>query len=288
MSATAEQAWTVLALLNWTAGHLAKKGVPNPRREADALLGKVLDLDRLQLYLAFETLPSPAELGSFRELVRRRGEREPLQHLLGEVTFDGLRLRCDRRALIPRPETEGLAQKAAALPLPDGGVADLGTGSGCLALSLHRRLARPVLATDISAEALELARENAQALGSADGLRFEQGALFEPFSRVRLAPLALLVSNPPYVPEAGRADLQPEVGRFDPSQALFAGEDGLAVLRPLLAGAPAWLAPGAWLALECGEGQASRLKSEQGPAWAESVVEKDLFGVERYLFCRRA
>jgi release factor glutamine methyltransferase len=274
---------TVLELLQLAAGYLTKKGVASARREADALLGHVLEKDRLHLYLAFEEMPSAKEVDLFRELMKRRGEREPLQYLLGEGRFLGLRLKLDKRALIPRPETEALAQRLRALVAEGASGADVGTGSGCLALSLaaHGLLMQ---ATDLSADALALAQENAVLNGLEGKLRFAQGSLLEPVEGM----LDLLVSNPPYIVE-GTA-LQPEVGGFEPALALYGGADGLSALKPLLLGAPSKLKAGAWLALECGEGQPALLAEMAGAsgAWSEVLIEADPFGIPRFLLARRA
>jgi release factor glutamine methyltransferase len=273
---------TVLELLQLAAGYLDKKGVASPRREADALLGHVLEKDRLHLYLAFEERPSTTEVDLFRALMKRRGEREPLQYLVGEGNFMGLRLKLDKRALIPRPETEALAQRLRALVAAGGSGADIGTGSGCLALSLAAH-GLDIQATDVSADALALASENAVMNGLQAKLRFAQGSLLQPVTGM----LDLIVSNPPYIPE-GTA-LQPEVGGFEPAQALFGGADGLSLLRPLLAEAPSKLKPGAWLALECGEGQPKLLAvdAQASGAWAQVLIEEDPFGVPRFLLTQR-
>lgn len=279
---------SVLELLTLAAGYLEKKGVPSARREADALLGHVLGCDRLHLYLRFEEQPLDAELDAFRALMRRRGEREPLQHILGKVRFLDLELGCDARALIPRPETEGLAKRLRSLLALEGAqAADIGTGTGCLALSLASAGAE-VLATDLSPEALALAAENAASTGLAGKLRFKQGDGLAALDGE--APLDLLVSNPPYIASGDAADLQPEVGRFEPALALYSGEDGMELLRRLLDGAPQRLKAGAWLALECGAGQPALLaeQARAGGAWAAVAVEKDIFDVDRFLICQRA
>lgn len=274
---------TVLELLQLAAGYLQKKGVFSPRREADALLGHVMEKDRLHLYLAFEERPTAAEIDLFRGLMKRRGEREPLQYLVGEGKFLGLRLKLDKRALIPRPETEALAKRLRALAPAGARGADIGTGSGCLALSLAAH-GLDMLATDLSQDALDLAQENA-ALNSLEGkLRFAQGSLLDPLDGL----YDLIVSNPPYV-EAD-AELEPEVKDHEPAGALFAGADGMDLLRPLLQGAPEHLKPGAWLALECGQDQPAALVegARATGAWAELLVEEDPFGVPRFLLARRA
>jgi release factor glutamine methyltransferase len=277
---------TVLELLTLAAGYLDKKGVPSARREADALLGHVLGCDRLHLYLRFEEQPLPAEVDAFRALMLRRGEREPLQYLTGRCRFLDFTVLCDKRALIPRPETEDLAKLALELLGPAAGrrVADIGTGSGCLALAMAKAGAA-VTAVDLSPLALELAGENALALGLSLDLR--QGDLCAPLDG--LEPFDLLLSNPPYIGEAEREGLQPEVGRHEPAMALFSGPEGLDAPRSLLAQAQARLQPGAWLVMELGLGQAARLAAEAAAlGWAEARTSKDSFDVERFLACRRA
>jgi release factor glutamine methyltransferase len=279
----------VLDLLNLAAAYLAKQGVPSARREADALLAHVLGCDRLGLYLRFEERLDAGLVDRFRDLMLRRGRREPLQYLTGRARFLELDLACDRRALIPRPETEDLARLALSLLGAPAGkaCADVGTGTGCLALLLAARGAR-VVATDVSRAALDLAGENAAALGLADKVRFAEGPLLAPLAGE--PPLDLIVGNPPYIAEGERAGLAPEVVRWEPAQALFAGAEGLDVLLPLLDSAADRLAPGGWLALECGRGQAASLlaRARASGRWADAGTRRDSFDVERFLACRRA
>lgn len=278
---------TVLELLTLAAGYLEKKGVPSARREADALLGHVLGCDRLHLYLRFEEQPDDAQVDAFRALMRRRGEREPLQYLLGRVRFLDLDLAVDRRALIPRPETEGLAKRLCQGLKAGAQAADIGTGTGCLALSLAKAGAQ-VLATDISQDALDLAAGNARALGLDASVRFRQADGLQGLDGE--APWDLLVSNPPYIDPADATGLAPEVSQWEPAQALYAEEAGQSLLRALLAGAPGRLKPGGMLALECGQGQAAGLAAvaQASGAWAMVGVEKDVFDVDRFLVCQRA
>jgi release factor glutamine methyltransferase len=279
----------VLDLLTLAAGYLEKKGVPAARREADALLGHVLGCDRLHLYLRFEESPAAEEVDRFRALMRRRGEREPLQYLTGRVRFAELELACDRRALIPRPETEDLAKLVAGLAGDGhpGRCADIGTGGGCIALHMASKGAA-VLATDADPGALALARENAAALGLDGRIRFAQGPLYGPLAGEE--PFDLIVSNPPYIAVGEKSGLQPEVARWEPEAALFAGAEGLDVLLPLLDGAPARLRPGGWLALECGPGQARALaqRARASDAWALADTRRDSFAVERFLVCQKS
>lgn len=276
----------VLELLSLAATYLDKKAVASARREADAMLGHVLGCDRLHLYLRFEELPGDAEVDAFRALMLRRGEREPLQYLLGRVRFLDLDLSVDQRVLIPRPETEGLAKRLRGA-LSDGArVADIGTGSGCLALSLAKAGAQ-VVATDLSQAALDLAAENAAALGLQASVCFKQGDALEALNGE--AVFDLVVSNPPYIDRADEQSLAPEVARWEPALALYAEEAGLALLRRILDAAPDRLKPGGLLALECGQGQPALLAdiAQASGRWAEVTVEKDVFDVERFLICRR-
>jgi release factor glutamine methyltransferase len=286
VSATARK--TVLELLSLAAGYLEKKGVPSARREADALLGHVLGCDRLHLYLRFEEAPLDGEVDAFRALMLRRGEREPLQYILGKVRFLDLELAVDRRALIPRPETEGLARRLTSAFQYEGlRAADIGTGSGCLALALARAGAS-VLATDISAEALELAAENAASNKLGDRVVFRRGDGLAALAGE--APYDWIVSNPPYIAAPAEATLQPEVARWEPAAALYSGREGLDLPLALLAGAPDALAPGGRLAMEFGAGQGPRLRdaAQSSGAWAELRIEKDVFDVDRFLLCQRA
>ncbi len=253
----AEQALTVLELLRRATGHFAARGIDTPRLDAELLLAAALGVERLQLYLHFEKPVDPRERGAYRELVRRRAaERVPVAQILGRREFWSLSLAVTPDVLIPRPETETLV--AAALErLPDAeaalSVLDVGTGCGAVALALASERPRArVVASDVSAPALELAARNAEKLGLAARLRFAQGDLFEPVAGERFE---LVVSNPPYLAESERAGLAPELSH-EPEAALFAGPDGLAVLRRLVAGVPACLAPGGVFACELAPAQA--------------------------------
>ena len=288
-----EAPWTVLRLLRWMESYLASHGVSPARRQAEDLLGAVLELDRLHLYLEFEAVPSPAELERLRELVRQRAAGAPLQHLLGWQPFLGLRLACDRRALIPRPETEELARRVAAWlkQRQPWAAADLGTGSGCLALALAKEAGEGSMwAVDRSAEALALAAENAEACGLSGRLRLLQGDWVEPLRAAHAGPLDLLVSNPPYIPSAEIAGLDPSVRDHEPRAALDGGGDGLRDLRLLLAEAPGLLKPGGLLAMECGLGQPETLVrlALQAGAWDSALALPDLTGRLRYLWALKA
>jgi len=276
--------WTPLKLLSWTQGYFARGGVDSPRLAAELLLAHTLGCDRVRLYLDFDKPLGPEELATFRGLVKRRAEGEPVAYLTGVKEFHGRRFRVDSRVLIPRPETELLLE--AGLPaLPAAGAAlDLCTGSGALAicLALERPGAR-VTATDLSAEALEVAAANAAALGAA--VTFHAGDLFGALP-AGPARYDLIVANPPYVPSGEWEGLSREVRR-EPRLALDGGPDGLRLLSRLAAEAPRFLVPGGTLVAEMHERHAEllpRLCREAGFAAAEA--RRDLAGLPRLVVAR--
>lgn len=275
--------WTPLKLIQWTQGFFARSGVDAPRLTAEVLLAHALRCDRVRLYLDFDKPLGETELTAFRELVKRRAAGEPAAYLTGRKEFFGRTFKADRRALIPRPETE-LVVEAALRALPEAGSAlDLCAGSGCIGvtLALERPRARVVLA-DLSAEALALARENAEALGAK--VELAQGDLYAPLEDgLRFDVIA---ANPPYVPASEVPRLARELSR-EPGIALDGGEGGLAVASRLIAGAPARLVPGGSLVVEMHESHAATFPSlcrDAGFASAEAF--KDLAGLPRYVVAR--
>lgn len=269
----AERVWTPLELLRWTTEYLAGKKFHNARLNAELLLAGVLGCKRLDLYLQFDRPLSASELAEFKARLRRRARREPLQYIEGTAAFRSLSLQVDRRVLIPRPETEVLVGEV--LRWADGRrgleVLDVGTGSGAIAISLATEGAdrfRRVVATDVSPDAIKLAGENARAAGGA--VEFRQGHVYAPVTSERFD---VVVSNPPYVAEHERGELDTEVREWEPETALFSGPDGLTVLRDLVGGASEHLRPGGLLALETG--------SEQTDTVAEMIRIEDKFGAPR-------
>jgi release factor glutamine methyltransferase len=239
----------------------------------------------MQLYLQFERPLSEPELEKIRPLVRRRGQHEPVQYILGATEFHGLRLQVDRRALIPRPETELLIELVGReLAAPPARILDLGTGSGAIALALAQQYpASQVMAVEASADALALAAENAASTGLAERVSLLQSNWFE---QVPADPrFDLIVANPPYLTAAETAAAAPEVREFEPHAALTsAGADGLADLRAIVAAAPRYLAPGGLLALETGVAQHAvllPLAREAGFSRVES--RPDLTGRDRFV-----
>lgn len=288
MSAADARSWTVLELLRWTTEFFEARGIETPRLDAEVLLAHALGSDRLHLYLDFDKPASPEERAAFRGLVRRRAEeRVPVAYLTGSREFWSLPLRVTSDVLVPRPDTETLVEAVLAR-LPDVeaelSLLDVGTGCGAIALALaaERPKAR-VTATDLSPAALEVARENAQRLGLADRMRFLAGDALEPVAGERFD---AIVSNPPYVAAEERDSLAPEL-RHEPAMALYADASGTALLRRLVADAPAALQPGGLLALELAPAQAADVREWLGAAgMGELRTHRDLSGRERAVSAR--
>lgn len=278
----------LLEIVKKTTDFLSAKGVENPRLNAELLIGHALSLSRMQLYLQFERPVTEPELEEIRPLVKRRSQREPLQYILGETEFFHLKLKTDRRALIPRPETEHLCELITQrLQAPPATILDLGTGSGAIALGLAAFYPNAaVTALDVSEAALDLARENAGALGLAGRLRLLRSDWFtalEPGTRFEL-----IVANPPYLTEQETAAAMPEVRGHEPLVALASGADGLAALTRIITEAPRFLVETGLLALETGLDQQTVLR-EQAAAAGFTRVEslRDLTDRERYLLAWR-
>jgi release factor glutamine methyltransferase len=249
---------TVLEILQSTTAYFKKRNVESPRLNAEHLLAHSLGKKRIELYLEFERPLGEAELAPLRELVRRRGQGEPLQHLLGTVEFCGRSFVCDKRALIPRPETEELVEHLLKLEWPTNcRMLDVGTGSGVIGISLAAELPHAqVDAIDASDEALSLARENATRLLPDRAIQFTKSDLMLSVTHV----YDLIVANLPYVPAGDRGSVSREVLR-DPEAAVFAGPAGDEVIRRLITEAPPKLKAGGVLALELGIGQAEGLSA---------------------------
>jgi release factor glutamine methyltransferase len=273
---------TVADVVKRSTEFLAGKGVPSPRVDAEHLVGKALGLTRLELYLHYDRPLTEAEVAEIRELVRRRGSREPLAYILGEWGFRRLTLKVDERGLIPRPETEVVVERCltllAAVEAPT--VLDVGTGTGVIALAIADELpGARVTAIDASADALALARENAERTGLRVELRRHD--LLEGLPG---GPYDLVVSNPPYVEPQELTGLQPEVRDWEPREALV----GHGMTEAVARGAQAALEPGGWLVLEVGDGTApavSELLASLG--FGAVAATRDLAGRDRVVEGRR-
>jgi release factor glutamine methyltransferase len=281
--------WTVLDVVRWTTARFSERGLGTPRLDAELLVAHVLSLPRVQLYVQFERVLSPEELGALRDLIKRRQAGESIAYLTGRKEFWKFEFGVDARVLVPRPDTETLVEEALAriAPAAEGSAprfADVGTGSGALAITLAKlRTDAAVFASDVSAAALEVARANAERLGAS--VTFVEGDLAAPLAAH--APFALLVANLPYIPTGDLASLPIDV-RTEPALALDGGVDGLDLVRRLVADAPALLAPAGALALEIGAGQADATRALLTSAGFTDVqTRKDLAGVERVVSGRR-
>src|SRR6266699_5754862 len=277
---------TVLDVLESTTAYFKKREIESPRLNAEHLLAQVLGCKRIELYLEFERDLGEAELALLRERVRRRGQGEPLQHLLGPVEFCGRTFLCDKRALVPRPETEQLVELLISkfhFPNPNFRVLDVGTGSGVIVLTLAREFSEAeIFAVDISEKALALALENAERLGLNDHIRFEKSNLLRDIEGT----FDLIVANLPYIAAQDRHILPREV-LHDPDVALFSGARGDELVHELIEQAPERLRPGGLLALEIGLGQSQGLLSVLAEKKYRDIDSKnDYSGVIRFLFAR--
>jgi release factor glutamine methyltransferase len=275
---------TVLEVLQATTAYLKKHNVENSRLNAEHLMAHALGRKRIELYLDFERELNETELGPLRELVKRRSEGDPLQHLLGNVEFCGLTFLCDKRAMVPRPETEQLVELVEArIENRESKIVDVGTGSGVIAISLAAKFPEAkILAVDISDDALVLAQENAAMLNLKDRVQFLKSRLLENVEGA----FDLIVANLPYISTQDRRTLSREV-LHDPEVALFAGKRGDELVRELIDKAPARLHPGGLLALEIGLGQNETLLSALAEKNYRDICSKnDYNGVTRFIFAR--
>ena len=275
---------TVLECLEGGASYLRERGIESPRRNMEWLLAQQLSCSRIELYASFDRPMNEQELAPLRGLLKRRGEGEPLQHILGTVEFAGREFLCDKRALIPRPETEEMVESALKLELKDHlQILDVGTGSGVIgitiALSLGERCASTVL-TDISPDALALARENA------DRHALPVSCIESDLLEGVAGKYHLILANLPYVSQAEKDALAREVAH-DPATALFGGNDGLDILRRFIPAVKDHLSPSGWLVLEIGSTQGPEVVALAQSAGLNAVrLEDDLSGKPRFVFAQ--
>ncbi len=272
------------ALLEEATAALGAAALPQPRREAVRLWSQLTGEKPAELFVHSDDGAPPAAVSDFRVAVRRRSAGEPLAYVSGQVGFRWLTLRCDRRALIPRPETEGLVDRVLER-VRTGRLVDIGTGSGCLALSLASEGAfSQVIGIEASPDALALAEENRRRIGAPVCL--VRGDLCTPLQR---GAFDALVSNPPYLSPGEYAALDVSVRSWEPRPALVSGSDGLEATTRLLHDAADVLRPGGWLALEVDCGRAHECARRAiALAWSDVMIQRDLFGRERYLLARRS
>jgi release factor glutamine methyltransferase len=259
------KSWTIKELLLVTSDFLKKKGIDSPRLTSEILLAHQLNIDRVTLYLNYDQPLNERELSGYRALIKRRLKREPLQYITGTQEFWSLEFVVNPHALIPRPETELLVELAIerlkALPelenhLPN--IVDLGTGCGAIAISLAKEIGKTkIWATDISSDALKLARLNAKKHGVADNITFLLGNLWEPLMDLGVT-FDIVLSNPPYIAPEEFDNLSPEVRDYEPRLALDGREEGMHFIEKIISEAPAFMNPGGWIMLEMAPGQTEK------------------------------
>ena len=283
------RSWRLLDILENTSRFFASKGLENARLQAELLLAAVLGVKRLDLYLQFERPLHTSEVDHYREYVRQRLQRVPVQYITGVAAFRHLELTVTPAVLIPRPETEVLVDVALEL-LPEGGrVLDLCCGSGAVALSLAQEAAAAeVVAADVSAAALEVAKANGQRCGLAERVEWHCGDLFAPLRGTE--PFDLVAANPPYVRRGDLAQLAPEVRDYEPHLALDGGEDGLAYYRRIAQEAADFIRPGGYLLLEVGDGQSAAVEAllARSERLTEVQIRPDLNQIPRVVVARAA
>ena len=279
---------TIREIKERTEAFFESKGVPNARLDTDTLIAHSLGIKRLELYLDLDRPLTAAQLAELRPLVKRRAEREPLQYIVGTVDFCDMELKVDRRALIPRFETEELVELACeALSASPKTILDLGTGSGALALALAKKYPEAsVDAVDVSAAALSLAQENALALGLDARVTFHEGSWWRPLGLGEQL-YDLIVSNPPYLTDEEMTTAEPEVVGHEPHSALVSGADGLDDLRLIFKEAASHMKPGGLLALETGIAQTEALDALAVAAGLQGECMEDLSGRPRFYFARK-
>jgi len=289
---TAEETWTISRLLHWTRDFFQKKGIEKPLLEAEILLAHAMKIKRIELYTAFETEPTETQRAVFRDAVKRRGHGEPTAYLTGSKEFYSLLFRVDRNVLVPRPETEDLvlqtldAIRTYSAENPPV-IADIGTGSGIIAVTLAKHLPKhlttaKIIAVDVSAEALNVAKGNAETHGAAEQIEFRQSDLLENISET----LDIVVSNPPYVSQSEYEALPTDVKNFEPKVALLAGTNGTEVIERLIPQAATRLRSGGHLLMEVSpmivESVAKLLHG-----WDSVQIFPDLAGKQRIVYGRK-
>jgi release factor glutamine methyltransferase len=280
----AQERWTVQRVIQWTTEHFQKKGLDNPRLEAEVLLAYLLGMDRMGLYLNYDRPLKEEERTAYREMIQRRTAKEPLAYIVGTKEFWSLSFAVSPECLIPRPETEHLVEEAVRIGKglkPPLRVLEIGQGCGAIAIALATELGEAeIVATDISVGACSLAQANAERHGVGGRIRFVLGDLFPRGEK----PFGLICSNPPYIPTTEVLALASEVRDYEPLTALDGGEDGLRFFREIAAGVSPFLVPGGWLLLEMGQGQAPQVATilqEQG--FQQIDLIPDLAGVKRVI-----
>ncbi len=290
-----EKRWTTIELIKWTTGYFESKGLSSPRVDAEILLAWVLECERMDLYTRWDRPVSEDERDRFRDTVRRRASGEPVQYITGEQPFHDLKVRVDRRVLIPRPETEWLVERLFETVQPSGSekpckVLDVGTGSGAIACALASGWPMAtVWAVDVSRGALDLARVNAETAGVAERLHFLEGDLLQPVAE-KTSFFDIVVANLPYIPSPSMKSLPREVRDFEPTLALDGGDDGFRYAGRMLEEVAMLTAPFGWLALELDHTTmplAVEVLKRSGD-WETVRAENDLTDKPRAVFAQKS
>ena len=277
--------WHVLELLQWTTSYFKKHNIPNPRLDAEVLLGHLLKKSRLQLCLLFDMPIFQEDLTVLRELIKKRIARTPISYLTNHKEFMSLDFYVDERVLIPRPETEFIVETV--LKSNDSNperILEIGTGSGAIAISLAVNMPEcEIIATDICEKALGVAEKNRDSHECSDRIELIQGDLFEPIKRVNPKKFNWIVSNPPYISIDESKKLSKDIYDYEPHIALIAGNDGLSAIHRLVAEAPYFLLPKGKLIFEIGAKQAESVKAilDEQPAYKHFQLINDYAGIER-------
>jgi release factor glutamine methyltransferase len=279
--------WTPLKIIQWGVPYLKQRGIQNPKLDAEILIAHALKIDRLKVYLQFDRPLTQDELTSIRDLLKRRALQEPIQYITGQKEFFGLPFKVAPGVLIPRPETEYLVENAVnylkEIPLEKRLVLDLGTGSGCIGISIAKNVSCRVWAIDLFEKALEIAKENAERLEIGSSIIWRKGNWFDSLQLDDPAQFSVIVSNPPYIPLKEKKNLSPEIVEYEPPEALFAGEDGLKAYMEISQGLKHRILPLGAVFLELNANCYDKIvKIFRHLGWNESVY-RDLQGLPRIL-----
>ena len=281
----ATQRWHVLELLEWTTGYFEKHNIPNPRLDAEVLLGHLLEKSRLQLYLHFDMPVFQKNLEVFREMIKKRAARTPISYLTNRKEFMSLDFYVDERVLIPRPETEFIVETILKMKSDSSqSILEIGTGSGVIATALAVNNPEwEIIATDICKDALAVAKLNREAHDCDERITLLQGDLFDPIKPLESTRYNWVVSNPPYIMSNAHGSLSPDVRDYEPHIALFAGKDGLSIIRTLIAEAPDYLQPDGKLIFEIGDTQKESVNAllENQSEYKKFRFIKDYSGKDR-------
>jgi release factor glutamine methyltransferase len=279
--------WTPLKIIQWAVPYLNQKGIENAKFDTEVLIAHALNIDRLKVYLQFDRPLDEFELKIIHGFLKRRSQHEPIQYITGIREFFGHSFKVAPGVLIPRPETEHLVTAAIDylkdVPEEERLVLDLGTGSGCIALSVAKAIPCRVWAVDISEIALRIAKENASNLGVLEGIHWRQGDWFAALTSEDPSQFKVILSNPPYVPIPEKDSLSVEVKDFEPIEALFGGEDGLAAYKKVVNPLVRHLGPGGMALLELHDDGCDKVKALYKDSGLKETVVKDLRGFSRVL-----